>query len=272
MIRPFTCLCLLGAFGSGLYLYSEKHRTALLDREIGRVIHDTQAARDRTGMLRSEWAVLNEPGRLQAMAEKYLTLRTMAPTQFVQLAALSSRLPAAVANPPADSTDDDDAHDDATSLDAGAGAPTAAMADAVPGAAPGADLTAGDAAPSPQAEITAPAVVAAKPEVTQHAAASTKTPAKLARLDNRQRPQHHIALADRQDGLMQRGTPLPLASPQPVGASVFSAMARPMHVTAPRPAVIAAVPAYATASQYVGSSLGGRGTLPPPVPLGAGER
>ena len=259
MIRPFTCLCLLSAFGSGLYLYSEKHRTALLDREIGRVIHETEAARDRTGMLRSEWAVLNEPGRLQAMAEKYLTLKTMAPTQFVQLAELSSRLPAPVATPPAGSTDDDDAHDDAAAPDASA---------AVPGAATGADVTAADTAPAE----AAPAVVASKPETTQHAAASAKAPAKLAHLETRQRPQHHIALADRQDGMMQRSTPLPLAAPQPVGASVFSAMARPMHVSAPRPAIIAAVPAYATASQYVGSALGGRGTLPPPVPLGAGDR
>lgn len=258
MIRPFTCLCLLSAFGSGLYLYSEKHRTALLDREIGRVIHDTQAARDRTGMLRSEWAVLNEPGRLQAMAEKYLTLKTMAPTQFVQLAELSSRLPAVVATTKAGSTDEDDAHDDAAAPDAAS----------VPGAATGADVTASD---TPAAEAVPP-VVASKPETTHIAAAGTKTPGKLAHLDAKQRPQHHIALADRQDGMMQRSTPLPLAAPQPVGASVFSAMARPMHVSAPRPTVIAAVPTYAAASQYVGSALGGRGTLPPPVPLGAGER
>ena len=38
MIRPFTVLCLLTACGSGLYLYSEKHRTGLLDRDIARVI------------------------------------------------------------------------------------------------------------------------------------------------------------------------------------------------------------------------------------------
>ena len=75
MIRPFTVLCLLAACGSGLYLYSEKHRTGLLDRDIGRVIYATEAARARTGLLRAEWALLNEPGRLQDMAGRYLDRR-----------------------------------------------------------------------------------------------------------------------------------------------------------------------------------------------------
>ena len=90
MIRPVTCLCLLAAGASGLYLYSEKHRTALLDREIGQVIRATEAAHARTGMLRAEWALLNEPGRLQDMAGRYLTLQPLKPSQFVQVADLST--------------------------------------------------------------------------------------------------------------------------------------------------------------------------------------
>ena len=94
MIRPFTVLCLLAAGVSGLYLYSEKHRTAMLDREIGRVIHAAETARARTGLLRAEWAVANEPGRLQDMAGRYLSLHPMAPTRAVHAFAGADRFPA----------------------------------------------------------------------------------------------------------------------------------------------------------------------------------
>ena len=63
------------------------------------------------------------------------------------------------------------------------------------------------------------------------------------------------------------GTPLPLASPQPLGAHVYSAMARPMRLPAGRPQIVSAVPHYATSTGFVASSLGGRDVLPPPVPL-----
>ncbi len=95
MIRPFTCVCALLAGASGLYLYSEKHRTTLLDQQISKVVEDTQAIRERTAMLRAEWALLNQPDRLQGLATRYLPqLQPMAPTQFVQMASLAGRLPA----------------------------------------------------------------------------------------------------------------------------------------------------------------------------------
>ena len=129
MIRPFTCLCLAAACGSGLYLYSEKHRTVLLDRNISRVVSETQADRARTGLLRAEWALLNEPGRLQEMADKYLSLKPMAPTQFVQLSDLPSHLPAPETAAEA-SAQDQDAPDDAAT--APVAQPAAPPADANP--------------------------------------------------------------------------------------------------------------------------------------------
>ena len=235
MIRPTTVLCMLAAFGSGLYLYTEKHRTALLDRDISRVFHATQVAHERTGLLRAEWALLNEPGRLQEMAGRYLpSLHPMAPSQFVQIADLQTRLPAPVLTPPPGSTDTDIA------------APDAAAADAALSAA--ADVPAAAVKPDP-----APA------------------PKLASRDEAKPRPPHHVAVASRDTSrsVLPRGTPLPLASPQPVGATYMSAMARPMRAM-PRPTIVAAVPRYATAAPYVASSLGGGQSLPPPVPFGAG--
>jgi hypothetical protein len=95
MIRPFTCLTVLLAAGSGLYLYSEKHKTTLLDDRIRAVVDNTHRIEDRTSMLRAEWALLNQPDRLQTLAAKYLPrLQPMAPTQFVQASDLDRQLPA----------------------------------------------------------------------------------------------------------------------------------------------------------------------------------
>lgn len=97
MIRPFTLICMVSAFGAGLYLYQSKHHAQVLDREIMRTIKQTEATRERTGMLRAEWALLNEPDRLAELAKAHTSLQTLKPTQFVALAELSTRLPAPVA-------------------------------------------------------------------------------------------------------------------------------------------------------------------------------
>ncbi len=236
MIRPFTCLCLLAAFGSGMYLYAEKHRAELLDRKIARVMHETEAARQRAGLLRADWALLNDPTRLQDMADKYLALKPMAPGQFVQLADLANHLPAPVVTPPGGTTDDD------------ASAPEAA--------APAAPETVAAVPPPPPPPV---AVVkqAAKP-------APSHATAKLVARNSPKKPPHPVTVAEREPplhvGPMAPSGPLPLASPQPLGARVMSAMARPGHLQA-RPAVITAVPS-ALGAAY------GRPTLPPPVPLG----
>ncbi len=94
MIRPFTAVCVLLAAGSGLYLYTEKHRTTVLDQQISQIIQNTRHVREHTATLRAEWALLNQPDRLQSLAGRFLPeLHPMAPTQFVQMAALSQRLP-----------------------------------------------------------------------------------------------------------------------------------------------------------------------------------
>ncbi len=93
MIRPLTCICLLLAGSSGLYLYQSKHRAQMLDREIESTLKATSAARDRIGVLRGEWALLNEPERLAALSQSHLGLKTLAPSQFVTAVELGARLP-----------------------------------------------------------------------------------------------------------------------------------------------------------------------------------
>lgn len=242
MIRPFTCLCLAAAFGSGLYLYSEKHQAEMLDKKIGAVVRDTEAAHARIAELQTEWATLNDPGRLQEISSKYLPqLQPLAPAQFVQLSDLPARLPPPEAAKPAPVTDEDSQ------------APVPVAGDPVP---PQADMPPPDPAPPALPKPTRPSV---------KLAAKNDTKA------------HHVTLAERESlhtGALARGTMLPLAAPQPMHASIMTAMARPLPRA--RPATVSAVPAYA-APTYIGSAIGAsyngsRSALPPPVPLGAGEQ
>lgn len=101
MISPVTCVCVLLAAGSGLYLYQEKHQAQMLDERIEQVMHAVDVAHARAGVLRAEYALLNDPTRLQELARAHLpTLANTQPTQFTNLAELDRRLPA-VGEPPA---------------------------------------------------------------------------------------------------------------------------------------------------------------------------
>jgi len=102
MIRPLTLVSLIVAAGAGLHLYQVKHSVSLLDRELREVNRQTEVVRERTQILRAEWALLNEPDRLRQVAQRHLALEPMAPAQFIREAELERRLPAArpFAGPP----------------------------------------------------------------------------------------------------------------------------------------------------------------------------
>jgi len=94
MIRPFTAVCMLLAAGSGLYLYQQKHRTQVLEKQILTTVNATIAAQRRILFLTAEWDLLNDPERLAKLADQFLKLKTMTPGQFASLDDLGSRLPA----------------------------------------------------------------------------------------------------------------------------------------------------------------------------------
>jgi hypothetical protein len=245
MIRPFTFLCLAAACGSGLYLYTEKHRAEMLDREIAHVIRATEAARQTTSLLHAEWGLLNNPDRLRPMAEKYLALTTMQPAQWVQLADLGSKLPPPAPPAPTGGTDDgavaanDPVPPDAPLVPAPA---NPGVPEAQPVGMPEAQPVAVPARPAAHAPAVKPVVKLA------HAAPKKPAPVTLA---DRDAPLSNHPLA--------RGTPLPLATPQPARARVMAAMARPMPMRVAPPVVVSAVP----------SALGVRSAVPAPVPYGA---
>jgi hypothetical protein len=144
MIRPFTCLCLLVAAGSGLYLYTAKHDAQMLDREITRLSRLAQDNRSRAALMRAEYDRLGDPERLRDLAAQFLSLQTTDPTQFSSMADLDRRLQAVGAGVQANIGMPTEAPQVVASL---AEAPVKAPAVAVPAAAP---------APQPE-RVTAPA-------------------------------------------------------------------------------------------------------------------
>lgn len=102
MIRPVTLVSLIAAAGAGLYLYQVKHSVSMLDRELREVNRQTEVVRERTQILRAEWALLNEPDRLRQVAQRHLALEPMAPAQFIRDTEMERRLPSArpFAGPP----------------------------------------------------------------------------------------------------------------------------------------------------------------------------
>ena len=231
MIRPLTCLSLAAALGAGLYLYQEKHRAQLLDREITRTVKQADAARDRIGLLRAEWALLNEPERLAALASQHLqSLQSLQPAQFARLEDLRSRLPPiAVPPPPAPAALDQPL--------------VAALVPAAPArtqlaAAP---VAAALAAAAPAVVVAAPVRPASKPSAVpvQLAAAPMAHPAA------REAPRHALF------------------------APVMPAFA-PTPVLVHAPTVQTASAMAPASPAFVGSALGmGRTVLAAPVPYGA---
>src|SRR4051794_40621719 len=94
-----TLASMLMAGASGLFLYQSKHQVQVLDREVGKVVKLTEQTRERIGILRAEWALLNEPDRISELARTRLGLTTLQPSQFVGLNELATRLSGSTSGP-----------------------------------------------------------------------------------------------------------------------------------------------------------------------------
>jgi hypothetical protein len=271
MTRPLTCLTLIAAAGAGLYLYQEKHRAQMIDREINRIVHATEQTRDRTGMMRAEWAALNEPDRLAGLAQQHLALQTMGPGQFVTLADLASRLPpvGAPSLPPP-------AIEPAPPISI----PMAAMApskldlaklDALkPVPMPAMPPVSAKPAPAPMVAQAAPKIEPAKPvaplSLTQSGPAPTLPPRPTAPLMVQAKlPPHPVQMAATKP-----------REPEPVYHPVYAPVVQAFASQTPqviRPPLMqqaaAGLPqSYGDAAPYVGSALGMAGrTLAAPVPV-----
>lgn len=249
MIRPLTLVTLFAAAGAGLYLYQVKHSVSQLDQELREVNRRTEQARERTQVLRAEWALLNEPDRLRRVAQRHLQIEPMTPAQFMRLSEVERRLPAplAFAGTPSIFAPIEPAGDGRATAIAIASAPSP-----TPPAAPVQPAPAALAAAPPPAEAAPAPALAAAPATD--AVAVSAAAAVVAVAAPRAEPPAAPA----------RVAPVRAAAPRPAPAA-----ARPaVHVQrAPAPASPQGVSAPVVRTTAV-SALGGSGlALAPPVPI-----
>lgn len=249
-----AAICMVLGCGACLLLYREKSRAAILDGEIGRALAATRQARARTDLLQAEWSTLNAPDRLQQMADRYLALRPVAPSQFVALSSLPDRLavPTTAAPPEAGAT---------LAVD------KPAVFKASVESRIAADVPAPAAAANPVPETLhgrphpAPSLARVEPRPrTGHLATHLATVARFDLphwlMEGHVHPmqvhahtQVRVMSEPPHDLALPRETPLPLATPQPVRASTLRVIARPM-LPPLRPALVAASPDEIASAPY----------------------
>lgn len=284
--RPFTCCCAVLAIASGFFLYTKKHQTTLLDQQISQIVKETEHVRTQTSILRTEWALENQPERLaQLVARHESGLQTMNPTQFVRMADLESHLPAvakdALPQAPALVADKSTniAPPPVMAPPAHTPAP-AVVADARPVAAPTvvADVphVAAEPTPHPRATSVADAASVLHVPVAHHdhpraAPEPVAAPVRVAQVADPTtpaRPAHHMAFETPRPQVVASANAdddaTPIRHPLPVAAASW-------HATRPHRASSAPssyMEARATSGYSSGSLLSrGGDALPAPVPV-----
>lgn len=267
MIRPFTILCFCAFAGAGAWLYQVKHQVATYDRELRDIRRQIEQARDRTTILRAEWALLNEPDRLRQVATRHLPLEPMQPQQFARLPEMERRLPTAVAFAGAPNlfAPPEPVRGSAPVMLATAQVP-APTARAAPAPAPAPVVAPAPSRPAPEQRAPdprapeSPAVQALAAAVAAQRATQTR-PAPA--MPPRPAPLRDVAPRPASPTLAQVAPPRP-APIQQAAAEAPMREAPVRRVSAPAPAAPAA-PSFVSALGG-GTSLG-RPMLAPPVPI-----
>lgn len=91
MVRFLNILAIAALIGSAIYAYSIKYETIFHAETIVKLKHEIKREEDQIGMLRAEWAHLIRPERVQALADKFLDLQSLALNQIVKPDALPAK-------------------------------------------------------------------------------------------------------------------------------------------------------------------------------------
>ena len=91
MVRFLNILAIAALVGSAIYAYSIKYETIFHAETIVKLKHEIKREQDQIGMLRAEWAHLIRPERIQALADKFLDLQSLALNQIIKPDALPAK-------------------------------------------------------------------------------------------------------------------------------------------------------------------------------------
>lgn len=90
MIRglPTTILSAVLAGGVGIGLFFIKHEVKEQEARLSELNQEIQRNQEVTHVLKAEWSYLNDPARLRALSEKFLSMKVMGPSQIATLNSL----------------------------------------------------------------------------------------------------------------------------------------------------------------------------------------
>jgi len=136
------------------YVYRIKFNSTVQAEHLAKLRGEVRHERDSIAALRAQWGELDNPGRIEALAKRYLQLRPIAPTQFDTLDRLPERpspdLQAAGQDPLGGFIENLEEPDKVTGSIPAASAPPPGEANETPGPAP-APIPASVPAPLPAA-------------------------------------------------------------------------------------------------------------------------
>ena len=81
------------------FVYKIKFDSTLQAERVAKLRGELRRERNAIAVLRAEWARLDTPGRIQRLADRHLSLRSMESVQFDSLDRLPERPPAVVPAP-----------------------------------------------------------------------------------------------------------------------------------------------------------------------------
>ena len=95
MIGRGALLCFSLAAVTGYGMYQLTYDVIAMEGELAQRNRQILARQEAIHVLKAEWAYLNEPGRLQRLADRHLDLQPLSATQVVAMSALMAAADAA---------------------------------------------------------------------------------------------------------------------------------------------------------------------------------
>jgi len=101
MMRFVHLIVAAALVAAAVYVYKIKFESTLQAERVAKFAAEIRRERDAIAALRAEWAQLDNPARIQALAQRHLALKMLDPAQIEQLDRLPERPPAPIAQPDA---------------------------------------------------------------------------------------------------------------------------------------------------------------------------
>jgi len=100
MMRFAHLIVVAALVAAAVDVYEIKFESTVQAERVAKLSAEIRRERDAIAALRAEWAQLDNPARIQALAQRHLALKPFDPAQIEQIEHLPERPPMPVAPPP----------------------------------------------------------------------------------------------------------------------------------------------------------------------------